>query len=82
MSRETQNKRITDFLAGRCHFVQDGLKDYHVAQDVKAALRCKTPVRQVFALRQAVKHYSVQVNVNREGAFELVGKTDGKVLVL
>lgn len=82
MSRETQNKRITDFLAGRCLFVDYPLCNYYAAQAVKAALRRKLPEDKVFRLRHAVRQYAVLVRINSEGAFELVGKTDGEVLVL
>jgi len=83
MAKQTLNARLIAILEGREYIpsANGGLRHYHVAQDIKAALRRKCRIEKSYALRAALKHYRITVTVGEDNQIILVSSKGQEELI-
>lgn len=67
-------------IKGTAYMGDDGLRDYHKAQAVKAALRRKNPRHRLSGVREALNQYRVSAWLTDNEQIRLV--RDGKDVVV
>lgn len=70
---------IMQTIAGTAYLGDDGLRDYHRAQAVKAALRRKIPSERLSGVREALNQYRVTAWLNANGKIDL--RYDGTTIL-
>ena len=72
----TLTKQIMAVLEGSAYLGPDGLRDYHRANAVKAALRRKDPHSRLSGVREALNQYRVSAWLTESN--EIVLRKDGQ----
>lgn len=67
----TLTRKIMNAIEGTSYMGTTGLGDYHAAQAVKSALRCKASVKKLTKIREALRQYRVCVWLRPEGHIEI-----------
>ena len=64
--------KIMSVLHGSAYLGDDGLRDYHRAQAVKAALRRREPSARLAGVREALSQYRVTAWLREDGRIHLM----------
>lgn len=75
----TLTRKIMNAIEGTAYVSSTGLGDYHAAQAVKHALRCKGAAKKLTKIREALRQYRVCVWLRPEGQIEIC--RDGRVAI-